>query len=89
MMNNVINLAERRIARAQARKTMGHCAAMAHELASAVEHDYAPMTAAALTRWYMVQEAIDEFLASGEKFHIGDVVARVNEWEKMLNNGKA
>ena len=87
MMNNVISLAERRIARAQARKTMGHCAAMAHELASAVEHDHAPMTAAALTRWHMIQEAIDEFLVSGEKFHIGDVVTRVNEWEKL--NGKA
>ena len=49
----------------------------------------AAITQEALTRWRMMQEAIDEFINSGQKFHIGDVVARVKEWERMLQNGKA
>ena len=49
----------------------------------------AAITQEALTRWRMVQEAIDEFINSGQQFHIGDVVARVKEWERILQNGKA
>ena len=81
-MTNVISLAERRIERAKARHVIGTCAA-----AIAVEAD--KMTPAALSRWHLMQEAIDEFLLSGQQFHIGDIVNQVNEWEKMLNNGKA
>ena len=104
-MTNVISLAERRIERAKARRTIGQCSALANVQRSVmpvasgktgatqevIEQmvDVEKMTPAALSRWHLMQEAIDEFLLSGQQFHIGDIVNQVNEWEKMLNNGKA
>ena len=49
----------------------------------------AAITQEALTRLRLTQEAIDEFIADQRQFDLDDVVARVKEWERMLQNGKA
>ena len=43
----------------------------------------------AITRVRLTQEAIEEFMLEQRQFDLGDVVARVNEWEKLLTNTKA
>lgn len=81
-MSNIINLNEKRLQREQARKAVGHAAAMSSLLE--LNMSPAPTPERLATRQHLIDEAVHEMVARGQPWNTADVMALALEWENQL-----